>query len=419
MDQSSQYNLRDRNRINAPSRYDASCDEQSSLNTKIARLRQQCSAKKKSIIRRIGVINDLIKRKGSRTKIIVQRNQLQTLNQDVSRLHTNLMDLMPEDNDYDADWIEELSTIVDDCSSNVEEYLVERIHDPPSDPPSRALSEADPKDFDLDTRSVKSDGEKPFQCFEEWHKSNSLLEEMTTRLTQFRIANQESEMGDEVQKGEILGIPSQIEQYTQEQPFGVEVCEPEEIASFVNIARSLHSHNAPAETEMYSLKDPIDTSYPLGISTRPKTSNVIHMKGPIHSFSQIGDDIHKINSHVSSVVSFQEFPSNIKHSNQHLLNDQHTSDTGPLMTRNTDSRLLFFPAQEEGEFLRSDVRSAYYNIESSPPVPTSTTHANQMLMNQPLCNNPLKEMLLIPRCTDHCQETKTFHKKNYLPLGDI
>ena len=76
-------------------------------------------------------MNMLIEEHGSRTKLFLHGKLLETQSAD---LHEQLMEkLAPDDPLFNDDWIAEVNIAVDECSSEVNEYLLSRVNVPPSD----------------------------------------------------------------------------------------------------------------------------------------------------------------------------------------------------------------------------------------------------------------------------------------------
>ena len=55
----------------------------------------------------------------------------------VENLHEQLMQLLPENEIYGNDWVENINFNVDECSSEINEFLISRRGDPPSDTMSK------------------------------------------------------------------------------------------------------------------------------------------------------------------------------------------------------------------------------------------------------------------------------------------
>ena len=126
------YNLRSRENFNVPGRY---LDDQKQKNDEgISKLKRKRSGKKSIITMKINQINKLIEEHGSRTKLKFLHGKLLEAQSEVTDLHEHLMEeLAPDDPFFNDDWIAEIDIAVDECSSEVNEYLLSRVNDPPSD----------------------------------------------------------------------------------------------------------------------------------------------------------------------------------------------------------------------------------------------------------------------------------------------
>ena len=117
------HNLRDRALIYSPLRYTEQPQTWNSPET----LRRKRGGKKGSITKRIKQIDEIIVKRGSRSKLMVLLEQLNVTLNDAIILHDALMEKIDKNEaDYSDDYIEELSIEVDTCTSNVMEYLEER-----------------------------------------------------------------------------------------------------------------------------------------------------------------------------------------------------------------------------------------------------------------------------------------------------
>ena len=75
-------------------------------------------------------VNKFIKERGSRSKLKSLRRKLLEAQCEVTDLHELLMEeLAPDDFLFNDDWIAE----VDECINEVNEYLLSKANDPPSD----------------------------------------------------------------------------------------------------------------------------------------------------------------------------------------------------------------------------------------------------------------------------------------------
>ena len=126
------YNLRSRENFNVPARY---LDDQKQKNDEgIGKLKRKRSGKKSIITMKINQINKLIEEHGSRTKPKFLQGKLLEAQSEVTDLHEHLMEeLAPDDPFLNDDWIAEIDIAVDECCSEVNEYLLSRVNDPPSD----------------------------------------------------------------------------------------------------------------------------------------------------------------------------------------------------------------------------------------------------------------------------------------------
>ena len=128
----SRYNLRSRENIDAPLRFQE--DKRYSKNDRIERLKRQRSGKKSLITTKIKQIYGIIEGHGSRTKLKFLHEKLIEAQKDMLDLHEQLMEEIDTVDDlFSDDWLVEVNAAVDDCSSEVNEYLVSRMDDPPSE----------------------------------------------------------------------------------------------------------------------------------------------------------------------------------------------------------------------------------------------------------------------------------------------
>ena len=126
------YNLRSWENLNVPARY---LDDQKQKNDEtIDKLKRKRSGKKSIITLKINQINKLIEEHGSRTELKFLYGKLLEAQSEVTDLHEQLMEeLAPDDPLFNDDWIAEVNMAVDESSSEVNEYLLSRANDPPSD----------------------------------------------------------------------------------------------------------------------------------------------------------------------------------------------------------------------------------------------------------------------------------------------
>ena len=83
---------------------------------------------------KINQMNNLIEGYGCKTKLKFLYGKLLEDQSEVTDLHQQLMEeLAPDDPLFNDDWIAEVNIAVDECSSEVNEYLLSRANDPPSD----------------------------------------------------------------------------------------------------------------------------------------------------------------------------------------------------------------------------------------------------------------------------------------------
>jgi len=128
----SRYNLRSRENINAPLRFQE--DKRYSKNDRIERLKRQRSGNKSLSTTKIKQIYGIIEGHGSRTKLKFLHEKLIEAQKDMLDLHEQLMEEIDTVDDlFSDDWLVEVNAAVDDCSSEVNEYLVSRMDDPPSE----------------------------------------------------------------------------------------------------------------------------------------------------------------------------------------------------------------------------------------------------------------------------------------------
>ena len=126
------YNLRSMENLNVPARY---LDDQKQKNDEaVSKLKRKRSCKKSIITMKISEINKLIEEHGSKTKLKFLHGRLFEAQIEVTNLHEQLMEELAPDNPLFNDfWIAEVDIAVDECSSEVSEYLLSRMNDRPSD----------------------------------------------------------------------------------------------------------------------------------------------------------------------------------------------------------------------------------------------------------------------------------------------
>ena len=113
--------------------------QQQRVEDKVKTLKRKRAGKKGLITKKILQIKQLIEERGSRTKLKFLHESLIMVKREAENLHVELMQLLPEnDENYGDDWVEDISFNVDECSSEINEYLISRRDDPPSDTMSKA-----------------------------------------------------------------------------------------------------------------------------------------------------------------------------------------------------------------------------------------------------------------------------------------
>ena len=86
------------------------------------------------ITKKIMQIKQLIEERGNRTKLKFLYESLIMVKREAENLHEELMQLLPEnDENYSHDWVEDISFNVDECSGEINGYLISRRDDSPSD----------------------------------------------------------------------------------------------------------------------------------------------------------------------------------------------------------------------------------------------------------------------------------------------
>ena len=131
-----------RENLNVPARY---LDDQKQKNDEaIGKLKRKRSGEKSIINMKINQINKLIEEHGTRTKLKFLHGKLLEAQSEMTDLHEQLMEeLAPDDPLFNDDWITEVNKAIDECSSKVNEYLLSRANDPPSDAMSNNASVED------------------------------------------------------------------------------------------------------------------------------------------------------------------------------------------------------------------------------------------------------------------------------------
>ena len=113
--------------------------QQQRVKDKVKTLKRKRAGKKGLITKKILQIKQLIEERGSRTKLKFLHESLIMVKREAENLHVERMQLLPEnDENYGDDWVEDISFNVDECSSEINEYLISRRDDPPSDTMSKA-----------------------------------------------------------------------------------------------------------------------------------------------------------------------------------------------------------------------------------------------------------------------------------------
>ena len=91
------------------------------------------------ITKKIQQIKALITERGSQTKIMLLQETLLQTKSEILSIHEELMGLLQEDDEQFGDeWTEEINFEVDDCCSDVNDYLISRKDDRPSEIMSKA-----------------------------------------------------------------------------------------------------------------------------------------------------------------------------------------------------------------------------------------------------------------------------------------
>ena len=115
------YNLRDRRTIRMPTRFNGNYSEEVELKKRVMSVRSQCQVKKASIMRRIEHISELIRQRGSRTKLTMLRSRLCKVQEEAVNLHRSLTSLLQGyDEVLGPGWVEDIEFLIDDCCSDVE-----------------------------------------------------------------------------------------------------------------------------------------------------------------------------------------------------------------------------------------------------------------------------------------------------------
>ena len=129
------YSLRPRDTLQPPERYASQEQLQiKAIANKIKVLKRKRDGQKVLITKKIKQIKELIEDRGSRTKIQFLLRSLLDCKQETSVIHEELMELLDEtDESFSDQCMEEITFDIDDCSSEVNEYLISRKDDPPSD----------------------------------------------------------------------------------------------------------------------------------------------------------------------------------------------------------------------------------------------------------------------------------------------
>ena len=79
-------------------------------------------------------MNKLIEERSSRKKLKFLHGKLLEAQSEVTDLHEQLIEeLAPDAPLFNGDWIAEVNIAIDECSSEVNEYLLSRVNDPRSD----------------------------------------------------------------------------------------------------------------------------------------------------------------------------------------------------------------------------------------------------------------------------------------------
>ena len=90
-------------------------------------------------MKKIQQIKTLITERGSQTKMKFHQETLLQTKSEVLDIHEELMGLLKKDDEqYGNEWMEEVYFEVDDCCSDVYDYVISRRHNPPSETISKA-----------------------------------------------------------------------------------------------------------------------------------------------------------------------------------------------------------------------------------------------------------------------------------------
>ena len=134
-----QYDLKSRDALRPPSTY-ASQDQLQIQGQRVEdKVKRKRASKKDLITKKIMQIKQFIEERGSRTNLKFLHESLMMVKREADNLHEKLMQLLPEnDESYGDDWVEDINFNVDECSSEINEYLISRREDLPSDIMSKA-----------------------------------------------------------------------------------------------------------------------------------------------------------------------------------------------------------------------------------------------------------------------------------------
>ena len=137
-----QFGLRSRDTLRPSSRYAAQDQQQipgQKVDNKVKTLQRKRAGKKGLITKKIMQIRLFIGERESRTKLKFLHESLIMVKREAESLHEELMQLLAENNEnYGDDWIADINFNLDECSSEINEYLISMRNDPPSNTMSKA-----------------------------------------------------------------------------------------------------------------------------------------------------------------------------------------------------------------------------------------------------------------------------------------
>ena len=137
-----QFGLRSRDTLRPSSRYAAQDQQQipgQKVDNKVKTLQRKRVGKKGLITKKIMQIRLFTGERESRTKLKFHHESLIMVKREAESLHEELMQLLAENNEnYGDDWIADINFNLDECSSEINEYLISRRDYPPSNTMSKA-----------------------------------------------------------------------------------------------------------------------------------------------------------------------------------------------------------------------------------------------------------------------------------------